>query len=391
MRILDLAIKDLVQIFRDRQSAIFLVIMPIAFTLFMGFAFRPPAEDETGLPVAWVDQDNSVLSESLFELLSASESLQAQAVEAGDTGAATQQVRTGELVAVIEVPMGWGANALAGEPLPVTIITDELSTAGQGATNLARASVTRALSSATMARLFAERGADGDEALHQAMLAWREPPLDVRIEQAQQAEREERRPTGFNQSSPGMIVQFTLFGLITSASVLVLERKTRTLERLLTTAMRRSHIIAGHLLAMFLLVLGQQALLVAVGQLAFGVDYLQAPIAVLVVMVTLALWVAALGLFIGVVARGEEQVILFSLLAMFLFSALGGAWFPLEVTGDIFAAIGRLLPSAWAIIGFQNIVVRGLGMASVLQPAAILSGWALFFFFLAVWRFQRVA
>jgi ABC-2 type transport system permease protein len=92
-----------------------------------------------------------------------------------------------------------------------------------------------------------------------------------------------------------------------------------------------------------------------------------------------------------VVARGEKQVILFSLITMFFFSALGGAWFPLEVTGETFAAAGRLLPSAWAMIGFQNIVVRGLGTSSALQPAAILLGWALLFFFLAVWRFQRVA
>jgi ABC-2 type transport system permease protein len=391
MRILDLAMKDLVQIFRDRQSAIFLVIMPIAFTLFMGFAFRPPAEDEAGLPVAWVDQDRSALSESLLEMLSASGSLRVQEVETEDRDAATEQVRGGELVAVIVVPVGWGERASAGQQLPVTVVTDELSSAGQDVSALIRASVNRALSSATMARLVAEHGGDGERALQEAMLAWQEPPLDVRMERAQPPGREEQRPTGFNQSSPGMIVQFTLFGLITSASVLVLERKTRTLERLLTTATRRSHIIAGHLLAMFLLVLGQQVLLVTVGQLAFGVDYLHAPGAVLLVMVTLALWVAALGLFIGVVARGEEQVILFSLIAMFLFSALGGAWFPLEVTGETFAAIGRLLPSAWAMIGFQNIVVRGLGTASVLQPAAILFGWALLFFFLAVWRFQRVA
>ncbi len=40
MRILDLAFKDLAQILRDKRSLLFLVAMPIVFTLFMGFAYN---------------------------------------------------------------------------------------------------------------------------------------------------------------------------------------------------------------------------------------------------------------------------------------------------------------------------------------------------------------
>ena len=40
MRILDLALKDLSQIFRDKRSLLFLIVMPIGFTFFMGFAYR---------------------------------------------------------------------------------------------------------------------------------------------------------------------------------------------------------------------------------------------------------------------------------------------------------------------------------------------------------------
>jgi len=45
-------------------------------------------------------------------------------------------------------------------------------------------------------------------------------------------------------------------------------------------------------------------------------------------------------------------------------------------------------PGAWAMAGFQNIVVRGLGFASVLAPALVLWGFAVLFFGLAVWRFK---
>jgi ABC-2 type transport system permease protein len=103
----------------------------------------------------------------------------------------------------------------------------------------------------------------------------------------------------------------------------------------------------------------------------------------------LAIWIASLGLAIGVLVKGEEQVLIWSMFAMFLFSALGGCWFPLESTGGAFSWIGHLMPSAWAMNGFQNIVIRGLGFSSVLLPALILMGYALAFFGLAVWRFEN--
>jgi len=38
--------------------------------------------------------------------------------------------------------------------------------------------------------------------------------------------------------------------------------------------------------------------------------------------------------------------------------------------------------------GFQNIILRGLGLDSVLLPAGILLVYAVVFFGLAVWRFR---
>ena len=70
--------------------------------------------------------------------------------------------------------------------------------------------------------------------------------------------------------------------------------------------------------------------------------------------------------------------------------ALGGTWFPLEVAGGAFAAIGRLIPSAWAMNGLQNILIRGLGLESVGLPAVMLLAYAGLFFVLAVWRFRRM-
>ncbi|HEY3342824.1 MAG TPA: ABC transporter permease, partial [Anaerolineae bacterium] len=281
MRIIYIMRKDLSQIIRDRKSLLFLVLMPIIFTLFMGVALGSNPSTDTRLSVAYVTADpGGVLSQQFQSLLNTSMSIKIVSVPSDQADQVPARVRAG----------------------------------------------------------------------------------------------------GFAQSSPGMLVQFSIFGLVSSAMIVTVERKARTLQRMLTTATNRTQIIAGHMAAMLVVVVLQAALLLTVGQFALGIDCLRQPLAVALVTLGLALWVACLGLFIGVVARNEEQVILYSLLAMFFFTALGGAWFSLETTGTAFSAIGHLLPSAWAMTGYQNIIVRGLGPSSVLLPCAILLGYAVVFF-----------
>jgi ABC-2 type transport system permease protein len=145
-------------------------------------------------------------------------------------------------------------------------------------------------------------------------------------------------------------------------------------------------VVIGHYLAIFLLIFTQFAILITFGQLVLKVGYFRVPNATLLVAFCAALCISALGLLIGILAKTEEQAVIFSLVPMFVFAGLGGAWVPLEVTGATFQVIGHFTPIAWGMDGFENIVARGLGFDSVLIPSVALAGYALFFFTLAVWR-----
>ena len=152
--------------------------------------------------------------------------------------------------------------------------------------------------------------------------------------------------------------------------------------------MTPAQIIAGHLLAMFSVVLLQELLLIVFGQLALHVNYVREPGAILLMVVAVGLMVSSMGLLISVFARSEEQVTLFSLIAMFVLTGLGGAWFPLEGTAQAFSAIGHLTPTAWAMDGFQNVLLRSQGLNSILLPAGLLLAYAVIFFAIGVWRFK---
>jgi ABC-2 type transport system permease protein len=399
MRILDLMLKDLRQIVRDRRMAAFVLIMPVVFTVLMGFVQSAPEPGDPRLPVGLVVADDGLLGQRLAGLVETSSAV--RPVPLDGAPAAEEQVRAGDLAAALVVPAGFTQALEAGQAPRLTLIADTTTPAGQSARQSVQGLVMRLLSSGQAANLTvgalearqpfgspAERSAAWATAAEQALNRWQASGLGVQMEAAAGLDEQPQTPSSYAQSSPGMLVMFAIFGLLTSAALLPQERKTRTLQRLLTTSMSRAEIIGGHALAMFVMVFAQGLILIALGQAVLGVNYLAAPAGTLLVLAALAVWVASLGLFLGAVARGEEQVLVFAMIAMFVFSALGGAWFPLEGTGGAFAFIGRLMPSAWAMTGFQNIIVRGLDTASTLVPAGILLAYAAGFFALAVWRFR---
>lgn len=398
MRIFDLAIKDLSQILRDKRSLFFIIAMPIVFTLFMGFAYRGNTQTDenvdTRIALALVDpQPDSRLNKMLFTRLDSSDSIKVVSMNEDE---AMDAFRKGEVVGVLILPDGFSEQVEAGKEAQLNLIAESTSADGRSLYQLLRSPISQLMSAVEVARISADVQSNPEEFVPSIELAWSKWDENSRLSlvKVEQAVAEESSDwTGgnpYNQASPGILVQFAIFGLTTSAQILVQERKSRTLQRLMTTAMRPWEIVAGHLLAMFTLTFLQTALLVVFGQFVLHVNYLREPIGTLLISISLGLWVASMGLLVGVLAKGEEQVILFSLIAMFLFSALGGTWFPLEAAGGAFNAVGKLMPSAWAMTGLQNILIRGLGLSSTLLPAGILMLYAIGFFALAVWRFKKV-
>jgi len=397
--------KDLIELVRDWKSALFLVIMPVALTLLFGFAFGGlgGGEEDPRLPVGFIDQDGGRLGASLLSLLDASSAIRPVALEGqdADPGSAEKQVQGESLAAAVIVPAGYSDKLLAGELIQLAVIVDEGKPAGLTAQGEIQAAAMRLAGAAETGRLSAQayeaqsRFADDAarqqfmaEAIDRTIQAWQEPPLTVAVtESSVEEEGETIMQSGFSHTSPSMMVQFAIAGLIGAASILVLERKSRALRRLLTTAMSRTEIILGHYLAMFVMIIVQFVILVAFGEL-LGVPYHREPLAILLVMAATAAWTAALGLLIGVMAKTEDQVITYSLIPMFVLAGMGGAWMPLEYTGKAFQTIGHLLPTAWALDGFENIVIRGLGLESVLLPVAIMLAYAVALFALAAWRFR---
>jgi len=394
IRIFDIALKDLVQLSRDFKTFMFLLIMPIVFTLLFGYAFGGfgGAGGDARLPVGFLDHDRSRLSKSLREILQESKVIRLDEDDSRAMIDLENLIGDNKVAAAVIVPADYGKITLDGKSAKLIFIGDTASPAGTTIQSEIISAVSR-LDSAVRTALIMEEVAKSrapfDYAFKTALDAWHKPPIAVKETTSTVIRKDSNQVMSLAHTSPGMMLQFAIVGLLTAAQVIVAERKSRAMQRLLTTATARLHILLGHYAAIFSLIFTQFIILILFGQVLLKVDYLRDVPATFLVAFTAALCIAALGLLIGTLAHSDEQAVIFSLIPMFLFSGLGGAWVPLEVTGATFQAIGHVSPVAWAMDGFKNIITRGFGLDSVLMPAAALTFYGGIFFALAAWRLHR--
>lgn len=392
-RILNIAHKDLLQLLRDKMTFLFLLIMPIVFTIMLGFAFGGfnKNSSDSRIAVGFLDEDKSTISRRLHDLLADSEIIRLEDQIGQTRIGLVSRVSDEKIAAAIIVPARYGHQSLRGKRAKLLLIGNMGTSTGTVIKSEVLTSTIRMESAVRMALVFEQVVGNQigfEYILEEALKKWQNPPISVEETTSTAINKEDSASSSLAHTSPGMMLQFAIAGLLTCAQINVSERKSRALQRILTTATLRLHILFGHFLAIFVLIFAQFLILILFGQFVLKVNYLRVPFATLLVAFSASLFVAALGLLIGIIAQNEDQAITFSLVPMFVFAALGGAWVPLEITGPVFQMIGHISPIAWGMDGFKNIIIRGFGFESALLPATALFGYGVLFFSLAWWRFR---
>ena len=393
-----LARKDLQQTVRDKLSFVFILVMPLAFTLFFGLLFGANSSSQK-LPLAVWDADGGAAAKQLVTALDKSSVV---TVVSKQGSAFEKWMADDRAAAGLVIPKGYSAAVADGKQAQLTIVSTQgssgASTAASEVRTLAGDQVTvelasRAAAEAIWALMTHPAGAEvtgipktAAQARPIVAAALASPAASTKVVEAGAAANQ--TPSGFVLSSPGMMVNFILFSLMTAGIALIVERQNGTLQRLMTTRLRRWELIGGKAAGMFLLTFAQQVLLIGVAQLFFGVDYLRDPAALLVMMVSLSLVASTLGLLLASVMKSEQALIATTVLVSMAVAALSGAWFPLEIAGAGFQTVGHLLPTAWILDGLRGIVVRGFDVRDVLPAFLVSLAWSAGFFVLAIWRFR---
>ena len=197
----------------------------------------------------------------------------------------------------------------------------------------------------------------------------------------------ERRPNSAEQNVPAYTIFGVFFIVLTLASSFLQEKNDGTFQRILTAPLSKTALVVGKLLPYYLVNLIQIGLMFAVGVLLFDLRLGNLPA---LILVSLALSAAAngLGLLVAAIGRTEAQVNGLSVLLAITLSALGGMMVPAFVMPGFMKTLSQFTPHAWALAGYHDVIIRGLGLRDVMDEAGALFGFSALFFLLALWRFR---
>jgi ABC-2 type transport system permease protein len=196
-----------------------------------------------------------------------------------------------------------------------------------------------------------------------------------------------RRPTATEQNVPAYTIFGVFFIVLTLASSFLQEKKDGTFQRILAAPLSKVALLIGKLLPYYLVNLIQIGLMFCIGVVVFGMKLGHLPA---LVMVSLALAAAAngLGLLVAALGKTEPQVNALSVFLAITLSALGGMMVPTFIMPDLMKTLSLFTPHAWALEGYHDVIIRGLGVKDVLTEMFVLFGFASFFFVIALWRFR---
>jgi ABC-type Na+ efflux pump permease subunit len=191
-------------------------------------------------------------------------------------------------------------------------------------------------------------------------------PRALQLEVAPAGERQ-HVPTGYEQTIPGTMVMFVLLVMCTSGAILlVIERKRGLLRRLAYTPISRTSIVLGKWGGKFSVGIVQIVFAMLAGTLLFKMDWGPDLGWVIVIMLVYGALMAALGMLLGNLATSEGVAAAIGVISANVLAALGGCWWPIEITAAWMQKLQLFLPTGWAMDAMHKLISFGAGPASIM-------------------------
>ena len=364
-RLLAVARKEALQLWRDPRSLTMAFVYPALMIVFFGYVITFDIRD---IEVAVFDQDHTQASRELGQAFEA-----AGYFKVTDRLTRYQQIQPlldrGAVRMALVIPPEFQRDLAAGQPAPVQALVDgaDANTASI-AINYADAIVT-----AYSARAV----------LHAARL-----PAPV-VAQSRVWYNETLQSS--NMIVPGLVaVIMMIIAAMLTALTIAREWERGTMEQLVATPVRRVEVILGKLLPYLGIGLVDVVAAIAIGMVTFQVPFRGSAL-LLFVMATLFL-IGSLGLGIFISASFTSQLLATqtSLLATYLPSLLlSGLIFDLASMPLVLRIISYVVPARYFIVVLRGIFLKGVGIEVLWPQGAAMVVFAVAGLTLAVRSFRK--
>ncbi len=192
-----------------------------------------------------------------------------------------------------------------------------------------------------------------------------------------------------NYFVPSMAIFFLMFAVFDGTQSILEEERDGTLHRMMSTPTSHSAIILGKIGGVFLTGILQFVVLVVVSGVAFSVDWGNDPAGMTLLVLGTVSAATSLGAFIASFARTVNQAGVLGTAITLVSAILGGNFIDFRAIPAWLVPISKLTINRWAMEGFFNLTLGGMGLADVALNIGALFGMAVVFFVLSLVLFNR--
>jgi ABC-2 type transport system permease protein len=396
---------------RDRVAQALTFLLPIVFFSIFASVFGGQGDARTArIRVAIVDEDGSELSRRIVEGLAKEPSLAARmrAGEAADAprldrGAAERLVRNGDVPVAVVLPRGLGdafaQSGFSASGPAIQLLSDVSDPIApqmmQGLLQKVTMTAAPDLMMAGGMRQFEQHAGALTPGQRSAVDAWlpqlkpqanaggagaSEGAMGVKVEVVDLMRTDDRRGSLISFYAAGIGVMFLLFSAVAGAGGALLDEvEAGTLERLLSSNVGMTGLLAGKWLFLTVMGCAQLTVMFLWGRLAFGLPlFSHLPGFALMTLMTAAA-AAALGLVLATLARSRAQLSGFSTILILTMSALGGSMFPRFLMSETMQKAGLVTFNAWALDGYLKVFWRDAPLLALWPQVLVLGALTIAF------------
>jgi len=413
MKTLSITFKDLQIFFKDRGAVVQLFLLPLLFiVVFSGAlaAIGSGGEEDTRILLPVVDLDGGEAAQTLLDGLDAAGGVRVESYEQAEAQALLDE---NKLARVLTIPARFTAdiadnhqvtlrfvNHPDADPeetevvrLVIEGVAQDMSLESQILASLQQMGAMQANAPEEFQVFTAERTMA--QARSQFERSRTQPLVAVvqTVPGQPEGEREEM-PDAVQLAVPGFTVLFVFLTAQATARSIYDEKRVGSFRRLLAAPMSKASLLAGKMIPNFITGLIQTAVIFAfgiIGMRLLGLTPMalgDAPMAVVLIAVAVALCSSAFGILIAAIARTENQIGGLSSLFLWVMGILGGCFIPLFVLENFLGPLPKIVPHYWANRAFNDLLIRGLGLADVTVEMAVLLAFTALFFVIGLWRFD---
>lgn len=405
---LDIALKDLRVWARDPSALGILLAMPALLIVILGAALGGVMSGSgSRITVAIVNLDSRILpagqaddqAAKLEGALVDSKRLRDLFVieRSRDLADVESRIANGEISAALVIPKGFGSD-LVGSGATLLVLKDPGAPTAAGIwESVVRAVATRysavVVTVRTTSQVAAEnrtsvlRSSGGLGALMALVVARaaKDDALDS-VKVVDTVISGTTKVTSLDYYSLSMTAMFLMFGAMFGSLSTIRERREQTMARLLSSPARRSSIVGGKMLGVFLLGMAQFLALYVFTRYVLHVAWGDDALAILLVACGEMAAVTGLATFIASIAPTERAAGGIGPLIVQIQALVGGAFFPVTILPAWLQPIKYLSIVGWTMEGWRRVQVLGLGVSAVIGPTLALCAFAVAFYAFGVWR-----